>query len=127
MGAADIKRHPFFKKVQWSFLRNQEPPLIPVLTDNGFDFAKLSSNKKKDEAKEQALQEQEEIMFHEPVENDDVLTEDDPFHNFNSMSLMKHDNNSLIYGESNSYGKISYTPNSNRSRSNSHRGFFAMR
>lgn len=127
MGAADIKRHPFFKKVQWSFLRNQEPPLIPVLTDNGFDFAKSSSNKKRDEAKEQTLQEQEDSMFHELVENDDALTEDDPFHNFNSMSLMKQDNNSLIYGESNSYGKISYTPNSNRSRSNSHRGFFTKR
>ncbi|CAL9734188.1 flippase kinase 1 [Monosporozyma servazzii] len=126
MGAADIKRHPFFKKVQWSFSRNQEPPLIPVLTDNGFDFAK-SSNKKKDEAKEQTLHEQEESMFHELVETDDALTEDDPFHDFNSMSLMKQDNNSLIYGESNSYGKISYTPNSNRSRSNSHRGFFTMR
>lgn len=127
MGAADIKRHPFFKKVQWSFLRNQEPPLIPRLADNGFDFAKVTSKKNREGDNKPSLEEMEQNMFEEPVENDDKLTEDDPFHNFNSMSLMKHDNNSLIYGESNSYGKISYTPNSNRSRSNSHRGFFTIR
>lgn len=127
MGAADIKRHPFFKKIQWSFLRNQEPPLIPKLADNGFDFANVTPKKTKEDENEPSLEEVEQTMFEEPVENDDNLTEDDPFHNFNSMSLMRHDNNSLIYGESNSYGKISYTPNSNRSRSNSHRGFFTIR
>ena len=128
MGAADIKTHPFFRKVQWSFLRNQEPPLIPKLTDNGFDFVQVSSKKNNGDECESPLEEEsEQNMFQEPVENDDELTEDDPFHDFNSMSLMRHDNNSLIYGESNSYGKISYTPNSNRSRSNSHRGFFTIR
>ncbi|CCF57469.1 hypothetical protein KAFR_0C04780 [Kazachstania africana CBS 2517] len=134
MGAADIKRHPFFKKVQWSFLRNQEPPLIPVLTENGYDFTKLSKNKKRQDAtnnedldgenKKSSLEELEKIMFQERVENDDEISEDNPFHDFNSMSLMEKDNDSLIYGDNNSYGKISYTPNSNRSRSNSHRNFF---
>lgn len=128
MGAADVKRHPFFKKVQWSFLRNQEPPLIPILSENGCDFAKLSHNKKKGKDKSEELQkeleEQERIMFQEQVEYDDEVSEEDPFHDFNSMSLMQQDNNSLIYGDNNSYGKISYTPNSNRSRSNSHRAFF---
>lgn len=127
MGAADIKRHTFFKKVQWSLLRNQEPPLIPILTEDGYDFTKLSSNKNKQNSKNDphtTLEEQERIMFEEHVENDDEVSDDDPFHDFNSMSLMKQDNNSLIYGDNNSYGKISYTPNSNRSRSNSHKGFF---
>ncbi|EDO18743.1 hypothetical protein Kpol_1028p16 [Vanderwaltozyma polyspora DSM 70294] len=127
MGAADIKRHPFFKKVQWSFLRNQEPPLIPVLSEDGFDFTKLSSNKNvsnKNKTELSKMDEQEKIMFEERVEYDDEVSEDDPFHDFNSMSIMRQDNNSLIYGDNNSYGKISYTPNSNRSRSNSHRGFF---
>lgn len=152
MGAADIKRHPFFKKVQWSFLRNQEPPLIPKLTENGFDFAASSSSKNKkgtnktnpaeqsgpitppedEETVEHtkidlnslSLEDQEKIMFEEIVANDDQVTEDDPFHDFNSMSLMEKDNQSMIYGDNNSYGKIAYTPNSNRSRSNSHRGFF---
>lgn len=127
MGAADIKKHPFFKKVQWSLLRNHEPPLIPVLTDDGYDFAKLSSNKNKEGSASKSsysLEKQERIMFEEPVEYDDEVSDDDPFHDFNSMSLMKQDSNFLIYGDNNSYGKISYTPNSNRSRSNSHKGFF---
>lgn len=127
MGAADIKKHPFFKKVQWSLLRNHEPPLIPVLTEDGYDFTKLSSSKIKEKAASKdncSLEEEERIMFEEPVEYDDNVSDDDPFHDFNSMSLMKQDNNSLIYGDNNSYGKISYTPNANRSRSNSHKGFF---
>lgn len=126
-GAADIKRHPFFKKVQWSFLRNQEPPLIPVLTDDGYDLTKLYANKNKGHGSSHTLNsfdKMERDMFQETVEYDDEVAEDDPFHDFNSMSLMKQDNNSLIYGDSNSYGKISYTPNTNRSRSNSHKGFF---
>lgn len=127
MGAADIKRHPFFKKVQWSFLRNQEPPLIPVLTDDGYDLTKLYANKNKSNGSSSGMNSFEKIernMFEESVEYDDQVSDDDPFHDFNSMSLMKQDSNSLVYGHSNSYGKISYTPNSNRSRSNSHKGFF---
>ncbi|KAM3165593.1 Protein kinase domain-containing protein [Lachancea thermotolerans] len=132
-GASDIKKHPFFKRVQWSLLRNQEPPLIPVLTENGYDFTRLSNNVNKGNIKQEAVDndkekadpiaEQEKIMFEEKVERDDIVADDDPFHDFNSMSLMKQDNNSLIYGDNNSYGKISYTPNQNRSRSNSHRFF----
>ncbi|SCU77580.1 LANO_0A00738g1_1 [Lachancea nothofagi CBS 11611] len=132
-GASDIKKHAFFKKVQWSLLRNQEPPLLPVLTENGYDFTRLSSNANKGTVKKEspsthsgvvdAMAEQEKIMFEEQVERDDIVSDDDPFHDFNSMSLMKQDNNSLIYGDNNSYGKISYTPNQNRSRSNSHRFF----
>lgn len=71
MGAADIKRHPFFKKMQWSLLRNTEPPLIPVLTEDGYDFTKLSTNKNKNNGKSDAnpsLEEQERIMFEEHVE-----------------------------------------------------------
>ena len=151
MGAADIKSHPFFKKVQWSFLRNQEPPLIPKLTESGFDFVKNSepalskatfgagakanasanantngtpnSNDGQSSASPDDI---ERKMFEESVENDDDIPEDDPFHGFNSMSLVEEDNESLIYGDNNSYGKVAYTPNANRSRSNSHRSFFKI-
>ncbi|CCE65782.1 hypothetical protein TPHA_0M02080 [Tetrapisispora phaffii CBS 4417] len=128
-GAADVKRHPFFKKVQWSFLRNQDPPLIPVLSEDGCDFSKLSTNKKKSKDISDAISlttidKQEKNMFEETVEFDDDVSEDDPFHNFNSMSIMKQDNNSLVYGDNNSYGKVSYTTNANRVRSDSHRSFF---
>lgn len=127
MGAADVKRHTFFKKVQWSLLRNQDPPLMPALSDDGFDFTKLSSNKNKPKLGDDSvaeLDEQEKNMFKENVEFDDDVSEDDPFHDFNSMSIMKQDNNSLIYVGNNSYGKVSYTPHSNRLRSNSRKGFF---
>ncbi|CAH01878.1 serine/threonine-protein kinase [Kluyveromyces lactis] len=124
LGASDIKKHPFFKNDQWSLLRNQEPPLIPVLAKNGCDFAKLSSNPKGSKDKKDSAEQQEKLMFEEKVELDDQVSDNDPFHDFNSMSLMKQDNDSLIYGDSTSYGKISYTPNQNRSRSNSHRSFF---
>lgn len=140
-GASEIKKHPFFKTVQWALLRNQEPPLIPVLTEDGYDFAKLSHKKDVKKAEKfgpsgdsthkfkvaasiDSVEEQERIMFEEKVEHDDAVSDDDPFHDFNSMSLMKQDNNSLIYGDNNSYGKITYAPNQNRSRSNSHRSFF---
>ena len=34
-GAADIKEHPFFKgKVNWALIRNQKPPIKPVLTNS---------------------------------------------------------------------------------------------
>lgn len=29
-GASDIKGHPFFKTTQWALLRNQTPPIVPV-------------------------------------------------------------------------------------------------
>lgn len=124
LGASDIKKHPFFKNVQWSLLRNQEPPLIPVLAENGCDFATLSVNPKGSKEKKNSAEQRERLMFEEKVELDDQVSDNDPFHDFNSMSLMKQDNDSLIYGDSTSYGKISYTPNQNRSRSNSHRSFF---
>ena len=145
MGAADIKSHPFFKKVQWSFLRNQEPPLIPKLTESGFDFvknsepalskvaygagAKANANGVPDSNGVESGATPDDIerkMFEENVENDDDIPEDDPFHGFNSMSLVEEDNESLIYGDNNSYGKVAYTPNANRSRSNSHRSFFKI-
>ncbi|KAH3900767.1 serine/threonine-protein kinase SCDLUD_003772 [Saccharomycodes ludwigii] len=148
LGASDIKRHPFFKKIQWSLLRNQEPPLIPVLSKDGYDFEKLSNNNKSvsnnDDAKNvnknkkqenssngngyTEMDYKEKEMFEESVEKDESIPDSDPFHNFNSMSLMVDDlamEDTPIYGTDNSYGKIAYTPNKHRSRSNSHRsGFF---
>ncbi|EJS44474.1 kin82p [Saccharomyces arboricola H-6] len=122
LGAADIKRHPFFKKVQWSFLRNQDPPLIPALNDNGCELPLiLSSNKN---AKKNQISKQETQMFCERVANDDEIDESDPFHDFNSMSLTKKDDNILTYSENHTYGRILYKASCTRSRNNSsHRSF----
>ncbi|CCC70052.1 hypothetical protein NCAS_0D04710 [Naumovozyma castellii] len=121
MGAAEIKKHSFFKNVNWNMLRNEEPPLIPELSSDGQELARLADNKMKQKSKEN---EQEHLMFEETVESDDQITEDDPFHDFNSMSLLQNNEKPTIYVNHNSYGKVSYTPNSNRSRSNSTRGGF---
>ncbi|CAI4056848.1 hypothetical protein SKDZ_03G1490 [Saccharomyces kudriavzevii ZP591] len=123
LGASDIKRHPFFKKVQWSFLRNQYPPLIPALNDDGCELPLiLSSNKN---STKNPVSKQESQMFCEKVANDDEIDETDPFHDFNSMSLTKKDDNILFYSENHTYGKILYKATSTRSRDNSsHKRFF---
>ncbi|CAI4306114.1 BFH_collapsed_G0006270.mRNA.1.CDS.1 [Saccharomyces cerevisiae] len=122
-GAADIKRHPFFKKVQWSFLRNQDPPLIPALNDNGCELPFILSCNK--HPKRNSVSEQETKMFCEKVANDDEIDEADPFHDFNSMSLTKKDHNILTYSENYTYGKILYKATCTRPRHNSsHRSFF---
>lgn len=128
-GAADLKKHPFFKRVKWSFLRNQEPPLIPVLNESGYEFSSLSNNnnrssKETDRNSESNMNEKD--IFTEEIEYDDDVADDDPFHDFNSMSLMtpEKENEPILFGDNTSYGKISYTVNVNRSRSNSNRNFF---
>ena len=149
MGAADIKKHPFFKRTQWSLLRNQEPPLIPVLSENGYEFTELSANTmtSKPNTKEDKyshnssrdngpnneegkynehnntgnLLNEEQIMFEEKIEHDDDVPDDDPFCDFNSMSLLDSslEEKTLVYGDYECYGKVSYTTNASRQRSNS--------
>ncbi|CAL9733353.1 flippase kinase 1 [Monosporozyma servazzii] len=128
-GAADLKKHPFFKRVKWTFLRNQEPPLIPVLSESGYEFKSLSENNKKlnmENNDETELSDKERAIFEEMIEYDDEVADDDPFHGFNSMSLMasEKENEPILFGDNTSYGKVSYTSNTNRSRSNSNRHFF---
>ncbi|KAK5963526.1 putative serine/threonine protein kinase KIN82 PWA37_004658 [Arxiozyma heterogenica] len=128
-GAADLKKHPFFKKVKWSFLRNQEPPLIPILNESGYEFSSLSNNNNKSsrgtERNSESYMDEKDI-FTEEIEYDDDVADDDPFHDFNSMSLMtpEKENEPILFGDNTSYGKISYAVNTNRSRSNSNRNFF---
>ncbi|XBW35402.1 hypothetical protein QEN19_000968 [Hanseniaspora menglaensis] len=150
MGADDVKKHSWFKKINWSLLTNQEPPLIPIFNKDGnLEKIKLkskTSNKKIKELDSLNLQipvdskrtigkenDFEINMFDEPVQFDETINESDPFKNFNSMSLTSENeklklnqSQPLLYGyfEENIRGKLSYTPNQNRSRSNSHMSFF---
>lgn len=32
LGAAEIKRHPFFSDVHWGLLRNREAPIVPKVS-----------------------------------------------------------------------------------------------
>ncbi|ORX57733.1 Pkinase-domain-containing protein [Piromyces finnis] len=78
-GASDIKSHSFFKGINWALLRNIKPPIIPNIKTS-FDtsnFRNITEN----------------ISF--DIENDKSLSEttfDDPFKDFNSVTL-HYDNN----------------------------------
>lgn len=150
LGADDVKKHSWFKKVNWSLLTNQEPPLIPIFNKDGnLEKIKLKSKQSTNKAAEEEKlnsqiplkkskkEEQENTdeldMFDEPVQFDENINESDPFKNFNSMSLTSENeklklnqSQPLLYElfEDNIRGKLSYTPNQNRSRANSHMSFF---
>lgn len=77
-GAADVKSHKFFKNVNWALLRNQKPPIIPHL--NGpLDGAHFKSLK---ESRSFNLDDN-----HLDIEGVDDYTNDNPFHNFESISI----------------------------------------
>lgn len=100
MGASDIKNHPFFKNTQWALLRNQKPPMIPVLTKSskGDQRTKLSRS-----------QDKEEPVLPPPSSKDG----EDPFALFSSVSLHYNENetdDSLIMGTENTlYTSVAYT------------------
>lgn len=143
-GADDVKKHSWFKKVNWSLLTNQEPPLIPIFNrDGSLEKIKLKSKKPNEEDLEKENQEEDNFkksvdkemtMFDEPVQFDDSINEDDPFKNFNSMSLTSENvklklnqSEPLLFNtleENLTMGKLSYSINENRSRANSHISFF---
>lgn len=97
MGASDIKNHPFFKNTQWALLRNQKPPMIPVLTKTS-----------KTEPKTNLSQTQETVDS--PLNINDG---EDPFALFSSVSLHYNENDaddSLIIGTENTlYTSVAYT------------------
>ncbi|KAG0669956.1 hypothetical protein C6P45_003120 [Maudiozyma exigua] len=125
-GAADLKSHPWFKKVAWSFLRNQQPPLIPVLTSNGYELSSsgdIGCNAKQNKS----IDSNDTDYRAEEVEHDDDLTDEDPFHDFNSMSLLKSEDgiDHMKFTDKIEYSNVCYAVNNNRPRSDSGtRNFF---
>lgn len=125
-GAADLKSHPWFKKVAWSFLRNQQPPLIPVLTSNGYELSS-SGDRVHNERGNKSIDSNDSDYHNEEIEHDDDLTDEDPFHDFNSMSLLKSEDGSDVmkFTDKIEYSNVSYAINNNRPRSDSGtRNFF---
>lgn len=110
-GASEIKGHAFFKETQWALLRNQKPPMIPVLT---------KSNKRY----ETPAQESEEIV----EVSSNSINEDDPFSRFNSVTLRYGEfddfNLSPQYNpESSAYTSVAYTMTSNQENPIRQKGF----
>lgn len=97
MGASDIKNHPFFKNTQWALLRNQKPPMIPVLTKT---FKSERNTKLSQSHEEQAPPPQ-------------TTEGEDPFALFSSVSFHYNESetdDSLIMGTENSlYASVAYT------------------
>lgn len=115
MGASDIKSHAFFKSTQWALLRNQKPPMIPVLT-------KTKKNDKKPETKIS----QEETPTSAPTKhkNDNDV---DPFALFSSVTLHYDGGDGgdpYMLGTDNSlYTSVAYTMTNQDSGGRKQKGF----
>jgi len=68
-GAADIKAHQFFKGVNWALIRNEQPPIIPQVTnpEDTSNFRPLVDSDNEDE--EEVQQDQEETSDSNPFKN----------------------------------------------------------
>ncbi|WPK26822.1 hypothetical protein PUMCH_004184 [Australozyma saopauloensis] len=97
MGASDIKNHPFFKNTQWALLRNQKPPMIPVLTKSSKSEQRTRLSQSKDEG----------LLPPAPSSGED------PFALFSSVSLHYNENeidDAPIMGSENTlYTSVAYT------------------
>lgn len=114
-GASEIKIHPFFKTTQWALLRNQTPPMVPMLNPrrsknglNGNGTSKQSTQSSIGTLKSKRKTSASPGLNHGQ--------EDDPFKDFSSVTI-HHDqsfDNGIIL-EGNDLGDISYTlkPTSN--------------
>lgn len=96
-GASDVKAHPFFKNTQWALLRNQTPPIIPQITrhdhqnsqsqkngEAGGDSGRGEDGEAPDDGLNGAAQPE---SRNQHAYHSSVPREDDPFSNFNSITL----------------------------------------
>ncbi|CAK7897593.1 flippase kinase 1 [[Candida] anglica] len=104
-GASDIKNHSYFKTTQWALLRNQKPPMIPVLTK--------SKSSKRDQQRESS--EDKKTTNKQKEEKEDKLSEEgDPFAQFSSVTLHYDEtsclDDSMMYNKEDSmYTSVAYT------------------
>lgn len=115
-GASDIKSHAFFKNTQWALLRNQKPPMIPVLTRT----KKSEKRTQHDNIKSDELASDK--VIHSEIEKQD------PFANFSSVTLHYDeegvDNSFMLSSDSSMYTSVAYTmTNTVESGSRRQRGF----
>lgn len=101
-GASDVKNHAFFKNTQWALLRNQTPPMIPVLYKSNKKYERFISSEDKPHKK--------------PTSSKSTPPpSQDPFADFSSVTLHYNepnvvDNNTNPIAADNSvYSSVSYT------------------
>ncbi|KAK6461128.1 kinase-like domain-containing protein [Scheffersomyces coipomensis] len=130
-GASEIKNHIFFKNTQWALLRNQQPPMIPVLTknssstsskkyekiiDNEEDSTTLNSNSTSNGNAAKA-------STTTSTNKTKVMDSNDPFANFSSVTLHYgnespagiDNSTSQTVAEDTAFSSVAYTMTSNRS------------
>lgn len=76
-GAAEIKKHPWFKGINWALIRNEKPPLIPHISNplDTSNFRNLVDN------------ETDDFSFDAPFHETDTTN---PFKNFSCIIEDKH-------------------------------------
>lgn len=104
-GASEIKSHPFFKNTQWALLRNQKPPMIPVINHKRKPTA--GSNKSNKASNNSSMGT---LRSKRKTSSSTVLTGDtDPFRDFNSISIVHDDDSQIMTFDGTDLGDISYT------------------
>lgn len=110
-GASDVKNHAFFKHTQWALLRNQTPPMIPVLYKSDKKYERFVPS---------------EEMVDKKVNSSKPSTppSEDPFANFSSVTLhynepgLHDDSDPSVVSDNNVYSSVSYTMTSEKSSGN---------
>lgn len=109
-GASDIKNHSFFKSTQWALLRNQKPPMIPVLT-------KSKNSEKKDKESELSEDDINGTKKQTKIDPNSNGDSDDPFAKFSSVTLHYDEvgrEESMVYNQEDSmYTSVAYTITNN--------------
>lgn len=114
-GASEIKSHAFFKNTQWALLRNQKPPMVPVIVQK-------KKNKDKDKASKSGKPSTQSSMgtlrSKRKNSSSTVITADtDPFKMFNSITVIHDNDTQLMKFEGTDVGDISYTLQNTNSES----------
>lgn len=119
-GASDVKNHPFFKNTQWALLRNQTPPMIPVLYKSNKKYEKLLSDDEEKKSTEKTNIKGSKDFGEEESKASTPVSED-PFANFSSVTLHYNEPGvfDLPYSSDNVYSSVSYTMTSESNSVNS--------
>lgn len=105
-GASEIKSHPFFKNTQWALLRNQKPPMVPVLNPN----KKKQSTGANKSSKASNQSSMGTLRSKRKTSSSTVITgETDPFKDFNSITIIHDDDSQIIRFDGTDLGDITYT------------------
>lgn len=103
-GASEIKSHPFFKNTQWALLRNQKPPMVPVLTKKKKMPVSAKNGKPSTQSSMGTLRSKRKTSS-----STVMAAEGDPFKDFSSISIIHDDDSQIMRFDGTDLGDITYT------------------